>query len=239
MDANLRTHPIIMIAGVAVILTCLLAIGVMTGIVPSPLTKHTAQTQELSMAPGTTPQTESSLNRYAPSGPTVTPKTHLSERPPTVSRSASAGSSAERAPVSSTSTLPATGTTESPAPTSTVSAAAPAPAPCRNCGTVSAVRAVKKQGEASMIGPAAGALIGGVVGHQIGSGRGNTIATVIGAGGGAAAGTEIERRAKSTTHYEVAVRMNDGTVRHFNYASAPGVHSGDRVRVVDGRLVHD
>lgn len=238
MDANLRTHPIIMIAGVAVILTCLLAIGVMTGIVPSPLTKHTVQTQGLSMAPGTSPQTESSLNRYAPSGPVVAPKTRLSDPPPPASRSASAGSSAARAPVTSSGTLPATGTTESPAPTNTVSAA-PAPAPCRNCGTVSAVRAVKKQGEAGMIGPAAGALIGGVVGNQIGSGRGNTIATVIGAGGGAAAGTEIERRAKSTTHYDVAVRMNDGSVRHFNYASAPGVHSGDRVRVVDGRLVRD
>jgi outer membrane lipoprotein SlyB len=227
-----------MIAGVAVILTCLLAIGVMTGIVPSPLTKPTVQTQGLSMAPDTSAQTESSLNRYAPSGPVVAPETRPAERPPTVSRSASAGSSTARAPLSSTGTLPATGTTESPAPTHTVSATPP-PAPCRNCGTVSAVRAVKQQGEASMIGPAAGALIGGVVGHQIGSGRGNTIATVIGAGGGAAAGTEIERRVKSTTHYEVAVRMSDGTVRHFNYASASGVHTGDKVRVVDGRLVHD
>ncbi|HUP94749.1 MAG TPA: glycine zipper 2TM domain-containing protein [Burkholderiales bacterium] len=238
MDANLRTHPIIMIAAVALILTCLLAIGVMTGIVPSPLTKHTAQTRDLSMAPGTSPQTESSLNRYAPSGPVVAPQTRLADPAPTASKSASAGSSTARAPVTSSGPLPATGTTESRAPTNTVSAA-PAPAPCRSCGTVSAVRAVKQQGEASMIGPAAGALIGGVVGHQIGSGRGNTIATVIGAGGGAAAGTEIERRAKSTTHYDVAVRMNDGTVRHFNYAAAPGVHSGDRVRVVDGRLVHD
>jgi outer membrane lipoprotein SlyB len=101
------------------------------------------------------------------------------------------------------------------------------------------VRTVRQQGEASMIGPAAGGLVGGVIGHQIGSGRGNTIATVLGAAGGAAAGTEIERRHKSTTHYVVAVRMGDGHVRHFNYAAAPGFQTGDRVRVVEGRLVRE
>jgi outer membrane lipoprotein SlyB len=119
------------------------------------------------------------------------------------------------------------------------SAPATAPAVCNECGSVTSVRVVKQQGEASMIGPAAGGLLGGVVGHQIGSGRGNTIATVVGAAGGAAAGTEIERRYKSTTHYVVNVRMNDGRLRHFNYASAPGVESGDKVRVVNGRLTRE
>jgi outer membrane lipoprotein SlyB len=98
---------------------------------------------------------------------------------------------------------------------------------------------VKEQGEAGLIGPAAGGLLGGVVGHQIGNGRGNTIATVLGAAGGAAAGTEIERRYKSKTHYVVAVRMNDGRVRTFNYAAAPAVQTGDKVRVVKGHLVRD
>jgi outer membrane lipoprotein SlyB len=90
-----------------------------------------------------------------------------------------------------------------------------------------------------MVGPAAGALIGGLAGRQIGSGTGRTIATVVGAGAGAAAGTEIERRYKSTTSYVVAVRMNDGSHRSFNYASAPGVSSGEKVRVVEGRLIRD
>jgi outer membrane lipoprotein SlyB len=88
-----------------------------------------------------------------------------------------------------------------------------------------------------MIGPAAGGLVGGLVGHQVGSGRGNTVATVVGAAAGAAGGTEIERRYKSKTHYVVAVRMNDGRVRRFTYAAAPGVEAGDKVRVVGGKLV--
>ena len=90
-----------------------------------------------------------------------------------------------------------------------------------------------------MIGPAAGTLIGGVAGSQIGSGSGKTIATVIGAGAGAAIGTEVERRSKSTTSYVVGVRMNDGTSRSFTYPNEPGVAVGDRVRVVDGRLLRD
>jgi outer membrane lipoprotein SlyB len=98
---------------------------------------------------------------------------------------------------------------------------------------------VKEQGDAGMTGPGAGALLGGVLGNQLGHGHGKTIATVVGAGAGAAAGTEIERRYKSKTHYVVAVRMSDGRVRHFNYAAAPGVQPGNRVRVANGHLVRN
>ncbi|MEN3352350.1 MAG: hypothetical protein V7640_508, partial [Betaproteobacteria bacterium] len=42
LDRSTRMHPLILIAAIAVILTCLLAIGVMTGIVPSPLVKDRA-----------------------------------------------------------------------------------------------------------------------------------------------------------------------------------------------------
>jgi hypothetical protein len=121
MDANLRTHPIIMIAGVAVILTCLLAIGVMIGIVPSPADEaRGAEPRPCRWHPATPPQTESSTgiatHHPADSGYL---RRDWPSAPPTKSRSASAGSSAARAPVSSTETLPATGTTESPAPTNT------------------------------------------------------------------------------------------------------------------------
>jgi hypothetical protein len=49
----------------------------------------------------------------------------------------------------------------------------------------------------------------------------------------------VERRTKSTTHYNVAVRMNDGTTRSVRYEAAPGVQPGDKVRVVDGRLIRN
>jgi outer membrane lipoprotein SlyB len=98
---------------------------------------------------------------------------------------------------------------------------------------------VTQQGEAGLLGPVAGGAVGGLVGHQIGHGSGNTIATIVGAAGGAALGTELERRHKSTTHYVVTVRLNDGTHRTFNYASRPAFQEGDRVRVAQGRLIHE
>jgi outer membrane lipoprotein SlyB len=81
--------------------------------------------------------------------------------------------------------------------------------------------------------------VGGLIGNQIGSGSGNTIATIAGAAVGAGVGTEVERRAKSTRHYVVNVRLEDGTHRSFTYQSAPGFRQGDRVRVVEGRLVRN
>ena len=74
----------------------------------------------------------------------------------------------------------------------------------------------------------------GVVGHQIGSGRGNTVATIAGAGLGAVAGNQVEKNTKSSTTWSVSIRMDNGTLRTFNYSSQPAVVAGDRVKLVDG-----
>src|SRR5215216_1771852 len=76
-------------------------------------------------------------------------------------------------------------------------------AQCKECGTVTNVRTIKKEGEGSGLGAVAGGVIGGVLGHQVGSGRGKDVATVAGAGAGAYAGHQIEKNQKSTTSYEV------------------------------------
>ena len=204
-ENSLKTHPLIVIAATTVILTCLLAIGVMTGIVPSPLNRDRAPTEEIAKVPAP-PQPSTSASRE-------------SRLAPKAARRAS-----ERAPV---------GSTASTAPSQAVAQAAAA---CTACGTVTSVRAVTQQGEAGLLGPAAGGLVGGAIGSQIGGGSGKALATIAGAAGGAAIGTEVERRSKSTTRYVVGVRMNDGTTRSFNYQSAPAFRSGDRVRVVEGRL---
>ena len=227
-----RTHPMILVAAAAVLLTCLLAIGVMTGIIPSPMNR-TADKQELTTGPAPATSTATTtLRESTPSGTTTTTRESR-----TVTR-APAPAPEPRSRVAERAPAPATGPTSS-STSQTVAGAGPAPAAtCSNCGVVTSVRAMKQQGEAGMIGPAAGALLGGVLGNQVGGGTGKTIATVVGAGAGAAAGTEVERRYKSTTTYVVNVRMDDGTSRSFNYASEPGVQSGSKVRVVDGRLVH-
>ena len=107
---------------------------------------------------------------------------------------------------------------------------------CKECGTVTSVKTVKKQGEGSGVGAVAGGVVGGVIGHQIGSGRGNDVATVAGAAGGAYAGHQIEKNQKSTTSYQVVVTLEDGRTRTFSYGSATSYKVGDKVKVVDGKL---
>jgi len=221
-DSSLRTNPLIVATATAVIITCLLAIGVMTGIVPSPLSRDRGE-PDATVTMKQDGRTVTADARVKPREP-APPRERLSKRQP----GEPVGSTSSAAPSQSVA-----GSNAQPAPPPKVAAV------CMNCGTVTSVRAVKQQGEASMVGPAAGTAVGGLIGNQIGSGSGNKIATIAGAAVGAAAGTEVERRYKSTTHYVVGVRLNDGTTRSFTYQSAPGVNEGDKVRVVDGQLVRD
>ena len=110
-------------------------------------------------------------------------------------------------------------------------------AACYDCGTVTGVKTVKKEGEASGAGAVIGGVAGGVLGHQVGSGRGNTLATVAGAGAGAYAGHQVEKNKNSKTEYHVAVKLEDGKSRTFVFSEPTSYRSGDRIRVVDGKLV--
>jgi len=112
-----------------------------------------------------------------------------------------------------------------------------ASAECRNCGTVTSVEAVKKEGEAGGAGAVIGGIAGGVLGHQIGSGRGNTLATVAGAGAGAYAGHQVEKKRNETTTYAVRIKMDDGKNRTFNFKDETSYKAGDKVKIVDGKLV--
>ena len=115
-------------------------------------------------------------------------------------------------------------------------ASPPAFAACRDCGTVVDVRTVKKQGEGSGAGAVLGGVVGGVLGHQVGSGRGNDVATVAGAAGGAYAGHQIEKNKKSTTSYQVVVKLADGGSRTFSYSQPTSYRVGDKVKIVDKKL---
>jgi len=111
-------------------------------------------------------------------------------------------------------------------------------AQCKDCGTVTDVKTIKKEGEGSGVGAVAGGVLGGVIGHQIGSGRGNTAATVVGAGAGAYAGHQVEKNQKSTTSYQVVIKMDSGKDRYFNFSNPTSYKVGDKVKVVEGKLVH-
>lgn len=108
---------------------------------------------------------------------------------------------------------------------------------CADCAVVESVRAVQKQGEATGLGAVGGGVVGGLLGNQVGKGHGRDAMTVIGAVGGAYAGHQIEKSARSTTQYQTTVRFEDGSVRTFTSAQAVSWQPGDRVRVVNGQLV--
>mgnify|MGYP003575897143 CR=1 FL=1 len=139
----------------------------------------------------------------------------------------------------------ATGSAQAPAPVEHV-AQAPAPsrtvtpiettraAICNVCGTVQAVQEVKEKGQGSGIGAIGGAVVGGLLGNQVGGGNGKKVMTVVGAVGGGLAGHEAEKHVRATTAYDVQVRMEDGSVRTFRRTEP--LNPGTRV-TVDGNTL--
>jgi outer membrane lipoprotein SlyB len=107
---------------------------------------------------------------------------------------------------------------------------------CSNCGNVAQIRAVEQSDWKKYAAPAAGAVVGGVIGHQFGGGSGKTALTVVGALGGGLVGHKVESKNRDKV-YEVIVRMDDGSNRTVTYQSQPPVREGDRVRLRDGQLV--
>jgi outer membrane lipoprotein SlyB len=116
---------------------------------------------------------------------------------------------------------------------------AQAPQICHTCGRVESVQAVQQTAKPTGVGAVAGALVGGVLGNQVGAGNGRAISTVAGAVGGGFAGNAIERHTHTTTAYEVRVRMEDGHVRTFPQSSQNNWRVGDRVKVVNGALTSE
>jgi outer membrane lipoprotein SlyB len=107
---------------------------------------------------------------------------------------------------------------------------------CSNCGNIESIREIKQRAQGSGLGAAGGAVLGGLLGNQIGGGSGKQIATVAGAVGGAVVGNQVEGNMKASTSYEVKVRLDDGSVRVFNLQNPPAWRHGQRVKVVNGRI---
>lgn len=110
-----------------------------------------------------------------------------------------------------------------------------APAACTSCGVVDSYDAVQVQGQANGVGAVAGGVGGALLGSQI-AGRGNhTLGGLIGAVGGGLLGNTIEKHQRSTTVYDVHVRMSDGSTRTVRQSTLPSV--GERVRI-EGNVLH-
>lgn len=107
---------------------------------------------------------------------------------------------------------------------------------CQNCGTVASIREFNTRGDGSGLGAAGGAVVGGLLGNQVGGGHGKQAMTVVGAIGGALAGNHIEKRVRATQSYETTVNMDNGSSRTVTQATQPTWRQGDQIKIVDGVL---
>lgn len=221
-------HPLLIAAAIAVILFCTIGIAAIMGWIPNS-TGGTA---------GTPRTADPLVMADAPAAAQVAP---VSDLPPSALVEQSGPQQYGDAPV-----VAAPGPqkyapeSEAPAPRVAerrrVAAAEPASKWCSNCGNIESVRKLTTRARGSGVGAAGGAVLGGLLGNQIGDGSGRQIATVAGAVGGAVLGNQVEGNMKATTRYEVRVRLDDGSVRVFTRETAPPWRNGERVRIVNGGI---
>ncbi|MCM2288764.1 MAG: glycine zipper 2TM domain-containing protein [Sulfuritalea sp.] len=107
---------------------------------------------------------------------------------------------------------------------------------CAGCGKVLSVKVVEKEGKAGAVGMVAGGVAGALLGNQVGSGTGRTVATVAGAAGGAYAGNKIEQKMKTTKVWDVAVRFDNGEEKTYSFDKDPGFTAGTDVKASNGSI---
>lgn len=227
-----RLHPLIAAAAVSVIVFSAIGVVALTGRMSGASPAALAAPQPLAPAAVATP--------VAP--PAATPEVAPAPAPrPKAVKKAVVRASAPAPVQSAPEAQAAPATMPAPVASPTPPAAIPATvAQARaDAGVVESVREVKAKGESTWMGPVAGGIGGAVLGSQVGKGTTRTIMGVLGAAGGAYAGREIEKHVRSTTHWEVDVRMDDGSSRTVSYQAQPGFRQGERVRLENGTLAHD
>lgn len=203
-----RIHPLIAAAAAAVILVSLVGVAAITGVLPA---SHSSNAPAASLSAPANADPAAASVAAADGAKTAANRTPQAN-PPAVP------SSQYRAPKIAQHATPAVA------------------GYCDNCGRVESVQAIQQAAKPTGLGVVAGAVLGGVLGNQVGNGNGRSLATVAGAVGGGYAGNEVEKRTRSTINYQVKVRMEDGSVRHFSYAAQPTWRVGDHVKVIDGAL---
>jgi outer membrane lipoprotein SlyB len=223
------------VAAASVTAASLAGIAKLTGLLPGADTPEPPKPEAVVSAPASTPAPAAvvppakvaAVEPEAPPKAEPAPAPHKEATKPAPVKAHSKPHSTAKAP----STPPAVAGDYPPPNT-------PAPPPvCRDCGVIESVEAIQQKGEGSGIGAVGGAILGGVLGHQVGEGSGKQLARIGGAVLGGFAGNEAERRARTVSHYQVTVRMEDGTRRVITEQNAPVWRSGDPVRMRSGEIV--
>jgi outer membrane lipoprotein SlyB len=225
-DPTPKTSPFIIAASVAVIIASIVGVGAMTGLIP-----------------GRSAKTEAPPTASAPADPGKTAGETTTPLQPAMTAQADAAQASKPASEKKPAARPVRrASADKPAAKAAVSEETPKQSQvsvCGNCGTVAEIRAVDQAGEGSGLGAIAGGVVGGLLGHQVGGGTGKDIATIAGAIGGGYAGHQVEKKVKTTKHYEISIRMDDGSHRAMTQETAPPFAIGDKVKIVDGALIRN
>jgi outer membrane lipoprotein SlyB len=233
-----RIHPLLATAAVAVIVFSGVGIAAITGVLPHSLGSSkdsTAPAQAAaSQAPSPVAVEPAAVEPAAePAEPSAMPPAAPKSTPRAVHKKVARA----RAPVqvAEVAPVPAAPAAAVPPPPPAPIAMAPQPIPGA-LGVIEAVREVKETPKTNGAGPILGGLAGAVAGHQVGQGKGNILATLAGAAGGALGGLAVEGKVRETKHWDVVVRLDNGTAQTLRSDTQPFWHGGERVRLLDGKL---
>ena len=244
--ARSQHHPLLLLAALAVVLFCLIGSAAIMGWIPSSIggnaSRQLSEADRAALA-SNLPQSGQAVAVAPAAGlAQLAPQANYAPAPAAPAPAYPAQQLAQGyGPAPSQGYAPESDIDRAPAPRTVVKSkpvqvAAAEPKWCGNCGNIESVRAIKQRAQGSGLGAAGGAVLGGLLGNQIGGGTGRQLATVAGAVGGAVVGNQVEGNMKATTSYEIRVRLDDGALRTFHQSSQPQWRSGDRVRIVKGHL---
>jgi len=107
-------------------------------------------------------------------------------------------------------------------------------------GSVYAIELIRPERDNGIgVGTIAGAVIGGLIGSQVGEGNGNTAATVIGAAGGALIGHQIEMQNQPQgDQFRLIIRMENGNYQTLiQNTDFVDLRVGDRLHIDNGGAV--
>lgn len=108
--------------------------------------------------------------------------------------------------------------------------------PSSRDGTVESIVQDTVQSGNAAVGTIGGAVVGGLLGHQVGGGTGKTLATIGGAAAGGYAGNEVQKHVTKTTVWVTRATLKDGSVRTFETSADPGFKV-DEIVNVDGNAL--
>ncbi len=238
-------HPALWVAAASITAVSLAGIAKLTGLLPDFGSTPPAATETVA-TPAAPLDAPAAGIATTPATPAVTPEQAVPEKPAMAAAPPAKVERSDKPNPAREHAKPAPAVARSAPPPADAGPAAPpssprhvadAPPPCRDCGVIEYVEAVQQKGEASGIGAVGGAILGGVLGHQVGEGSGKQLARIGGAVLGGLAGNEAEKRTRTVTHYRITVRMEDGSRQVIEQPSAPVWRNGDPVRIRNGEIV--